>query len=129
MHDPTLILLQTCILVTIKDVCSCYPIYPAALGTLLDTSRSAGLEMKFTPDLLVTPSDLAAFAKHLPLSKESEAVKTAGDAAPIGINPGRLAKGSTGGTFARLRCKLATDHGDGHVNAGQQQCRIDIIRV
>lgn len=47
-------------------LCSYYPLYPPALGTYLDSSLGAALELPCTPDVLLLPSDLAPFAKLLP---------------------------------------------------------------
>ena len=45
---------------------SFYPLYPPALGSCLDSSRGAGLELPCTPDVLLLPSDLTPFAKLSP---------------------------------------------------------------
>eukprot|EP00898_Chlorokybus_atmophyticus_P004991 jgi/Chlat1/5493/Chrsp36S09008 len=44
---------------------SYYPLYPPALGTVLDTSRHmTDIAMPILPDILVLPSDLAPFVKQ-----------------------------------------------------------------
>ncbi|KAK9805391.1 hypothetical protein WJX73_010376 [Symbiochloris irregularis] len=53
---------------------SFYPLYPAAPGAVLDTSRGAHLRMACTPDILITPSDLTSFAKPLLLQSCTPAV-------------------------------------------------------
>jgi DNA polymerase alpha subunit B len=65
---------------------SFYPLFPALLGFPLDTARSAAMELPCTPDVLITPSDLAPFAK----------VVAADCGNVLCINPGRLTKGISG---------------------------------
>lgn len=87
---------------------SYYPMYPPAENVALDVGRSNILELVALPEILLTPSELAAFAKPAiiqsrrldlehsgkELTEDSEEV--------ICINPGRLTKGSTAGTFAHV---------------------------
>jgi hypothetical protein len=99
------------------------PLFPAPLGTPLDCSKAAtALHMPYAPDLLLVPSDLAPFAKLCPLHQLEGAPAAAaraalaaasGNAQPaaaaqaqatyvpdcsaVCINPGRLAKGASGG--------------------------------
>lgn len=157
---------------------SYYPVFPPPPGALLDTSLAAqSLTMGVTPDVLVVPSDLAAFAKLLPLQSTpptpavSAAAHTAatpgaelkspevasaaspgsslpahgsdaagGSAAVVVINPGRLAKGVTGGSYARLSiaaapAAVAALQGDPpQTNAASahgvsSRCRVDIVRI
>lgn len=89
---------------------------------MLDASLGAELELPCTPDILILPSDLAPFAKLV--AAESPAKSgAAADAANLGavaggdvgthqllvmgnvvcVNPGRLAKDKSGGTFAKLQ--------------------------
>lgn len=91
---------------------------------MLDASLGAELDLPCTPDVLILPSDLAPFAKSVAADKPArsgEADKpaksgAADTAARIGagderlvmgnvvcINPGRLAKDKSGGTFAKLQ--------------------------
>ena len=158
--------------------CSYYPVFPPPPGALLDTSLATrSLTMDVTPDVLVVPSDLAAFAKLLPLRSTppapaaSSAVHTAaasgvelkspevapaaspgsslpvhgsdaadGSAAVVVVNPGRLAKGVTGGSYAQLSiaaapAAVAALQGDPpQTNAASahdvsSRCRVDIIRI
>ncbi|GIL59873.1 hypothetical protein Vafri_14687 [Volvox africanus] len=101
---------------------SFYPLYPAAPGTCLDTSHYSQLQLPVMPDVLLMPSDLAPFAKVLqpaawmaggppglevaaaaPGSGKSAAGAPAVSAAPVVvINPGRLSRGTAGGTFAHV---------------------------
>ena len=95
---------------------SYYPLFPPPTDVPLDCSLgAAGLAMPCTPDLLVTPSDLAPFAKLCPVhtppppAADGDAADDGGAAAAaaaatqpasggsmVCVNPGRLAKGSSG---------------------------------
>ncbi|EFJ42302.1 hypothetical protein VOLCADRAFT_107349 [Volvox carteri f. nagariensis] len=99
---------------------SYYPLYPAPPGTCLDTSHYSQLQLPVAPDVLLLPSDLAPFAKVLtPATWMAgappdfmEAVNRTGStgaaaavmstAPVVVINPGRLSRGSAGGTFAHV---------------------------
>ncbi|KAF8059983.1 POLA2 [Scenedesmus sp. PABB004] len=108
-----------------------YPLYPAPPGTCLDLTGDAALALESLPDLLLLPSDLAPFAKALPAAP---ARADGGGYAPAGspgaegapqvvvINPGRLAKGSSGGTYARVSVAA----GAGPL---AERTRVDIVRV
>jgi hypothetical protein len=65
---------------------SLYPLFPATEGTQISMANSHGFDLQITPDILILPSQLNPFAKR------------AGDV--LCINPGRLTKGATAGTFA-----------------------------
>jgi DNA polymerase alpha subunit B len=98
-----------------------YPLYPPALGSCLDSKLSLennSMFLPLTPEVLVLPSDLNPFAKEVKLApsmytreghKSVFADKVVDDAEGLAsssclcINPGRLAKGNTGGTFATLQ--------------------------
>jgi hypothetical protein len=43
--------------------CRFFPLYPAPPGSCLDLTADAALQLQQLPDLLLLPSDLAAFAK------------------------------------------------------------------
>jgi DNA polymerase alpha subunit B len=93
---------------------SYFPMFPPPATVPLDTARAYGLELPCTPHVLVTPSDLAPFAKvtavaqptlEAPQEAEGGEKMEVEPAAPINvvaINPGRLTKGTTAGTFAHL---------------------------
>lgn len=92
-------------------VCSFYPMYPPAAGALLDSSLAGKLHLPVTPDILLLPSDLNPFAKlvSLPTAPPAEAdpalhtqhTSTTSNAGQVVcVNPGRLTKGSGGGTFS-----------------------------
>lgn len=91
---------------------------------MLDASLGAELDQPCTPDVLILPSDLAPFAKSVAADKPArsgEADKPAKSGAAdtaarrgagderlvmgnvVCINPGRLAKDKSGGTFAKLQ--------------------------
>ena len=144
----------------------CYfPLFPPPLDLPLDTSKAvAALVMPAcTPDLLLLPSELAPFAKTLTLppppcpaasdeaseqqqqpSSIAAAAAAAAAAEPPGVvvcvNPGRLTKGSSGGTFAHIHI-LPLPEAVG-VAAGapaatnapvphrvDQRCRVEIRRI
>lgn len=97
-------------------VCSFYPLYPPTPGALLDSNLADKLHLPLTPDILLLPSDLNPFAKLLPvppqlsaaslqpadsaLHTQSAAGSNGKNAQVVCVNPGRLTKGSGGGTFS-----------------------------
>eukprot|EP00889_Picochlorum_renovo_P008632 jgi/Picre1/35662/NNA_003123.t1 len=87
---------------------SYYPMYPPAENVALDVGRSNTLELVALPEILLTPSELAAFAKPTTIqsrrldSDHSGKNLTENCEEVICINPGRLTKGSTAGTFAHV---------------------------
>ncbi len=104
---------------------SYYPLYPPPPGALLDAAlAAAALPLPATPDLLLLPSSLAPFARCVPLPAappDAAAAPGAAAGAPpaaaagaagggsgggggtvVCVNPGRLAKGAAGGTYAEL---------------------------
>lgn len=50
-----------------------YPLYPPPLGTCLDLTGDAALQLHTLPHLLLLPSDLAPFAKAVAASAATEA--------------------------------------------------------
>ena len=92
-----------------------YPLYPPALGSCLDSKLALENDSMFlpaTPDVLILPSDLNPFAKEVAIvptiytreghsSVFSDKVGKATSSC-VCINPGRLAKASTGGTYSSL---------------------------
>jgi hypothetical protein len=86
-----------------------YPLFPAHASACLDTSGDALLRLRARPDLLLLPSDLAPFARRVPPvgpgGGGGVVVRQAageGDDDVLCVNPGRLAKGAGGGTYARI---------------------------
>lgn len=69
---------------------SYYPLFPAPKGLAsLDLSKSTEWEMPVQPDILITPSKLASFARKV--------LDTT-----VVVNPGELTKNTTGGTYAMI---------------------------
>ena len=141
---------------------SFYPLFPPAPGACLDSQVAArypqalDLGAAGTPDLLILPSDLNPFAKRIrcapmeaaaaghegPLREAARGAASApgGAGELVCLNPGRLARGPTGGTFARLRVQPAAaglDHAAGAPAAtnGPQphdlgaRSRVEVVRV
>lgn len=103
---------------------SYYPLFPAAKGASLDLSKSKDWEMAVQPDILIVPSKLATFARQV--------LDTT-----VVVNPGTLAKGTSGGTYAvmdvhpmkkeDLEKSMETDNG---LEKGMQdRLRVDVIRI
>ncbi|KAJ6323977.1 hypothetical protein OIU76_011306 [Salix suchowensis] len=83
---------------------SFYPLYPPAEDIPLDSSLAPeALDITSIPDILILPSDVKYFIKVLTLGEGEEQRKC------ICINPGRLAKGEGGGTFAELNYQGSPD--------------------
>ncbi|KAK2636699.1 hypothetical protein Ddye_031491 [Dipteronia dyeriana] len=79
---------------------SFYPLYPPAEGIPLDFSLAPeALTISSIPDIIVLPSDMKYFIKVLSLGGRSEGEE---EKKCVCVNPGRLAKGEGGGTFAEL---------------------------
>jgi DNA polymerase alpha subunit B len=66
---------------------SYYPLFPPPLGTNLDLKQLQHCQMPCRPDILIVPSKLTCFARAVCDST-------------LVVNPGHLAKGTTGGTYA-----------------------------
>ncbi|CAN1313477.1 DNA polymerase alpha subunit B [Linum perenne] len=84
-----------------------YPLYPPAEDVPVDFSLAPrALRIESVPDILILPSDMKYFIKVLTIggATEDEAAKKC-----ICINPGRLAKGEGGGTFAELDYRGSPD--------------------
>ena len=123
-----------------------FPVFPAPPGACLDATHAAtGLAMTHAPHVLLLPSDLAPFARAVTTRVRGaraagggDAMRVDGDdataaswfAAPAGqaaqhatvcVNPGRLARGNLGGTFAVVTVQHAVPLSSG--------VRVDILRV
>lgn len=69
---------------------SFYPLFPASGESIpLDMRYADKWSMPLSPDILIIPSKLATFAKKL-------------NNGTLALNPGQLAKGSSGGSYAKL---------------------------
>jgi len=98
---------------------SYYPLFPSQLGSLVNVARSENVDMPCTPDILLLPSELAPFARKC-------------NSNALAVNPGRLAKGSTGGTFSKLIVVPKPKSEEGEGGGGQEvhsRTRVDIIRI
>ena len=91
---------------------SFYPLYPPGTSTMLDCTLAhpdapgtrngiGGVAIGVAPDVMVLPSDLGAFAKRFSVG-ENRARDKAGKRSVVALNPGRLARGVGGGTYATL---------------------------
>ena len=100
--------------------CSFYPLNPPAAGAMLDSSHADKLHLPITPDILLLPSDLNAFAKLVPLpSAPPPGADPALPAQPtagadhrgqvVCVNPGRLTKGTGGGTFSCFQIGISAE--------------------
>ncbi|KAI9170464.1 hypothetical protein LWI28_028412 [Acer negundo] len=77
-----------------------YPLYPPAEGIPLDFSLAPeALNISSIPDIIILPSDMKYFIKVLSVGGRSEGEE---EKKCVCVNPGRLAKGEGGGTFAEL---------------------------
>jgi len=75
---------------------SFYPLFPPAEGCQMSMAHSGLLRLEQTPDVLLLPSQLNAFAKRI------------GDV--LCVNPGKLTKGNGAGTFARFSVHPVVRH-------------------
>ncbi|KAJ7945513.1 DNA polymerase alpha subunit B [Quillaja saponaria] len=84
---------------------SFYPLYPPAEAIPMDFSLAPeALQLSSIPDILILPSDIKYFVKVISDGEsEGQQVKC------ISVNPGRLAKGEGGGTFAELDYNAGPD--------------------
>ncbi|CAK7327411.1 unnamed protein product [Dovyalis caffra] len=94
---------------------SFYPLYPPAEDIPLDFSLAPeALNITSIPDILILPSDMKYFIKVLSLGEGEEQRKC------ICINPGRLAKGEGGGTFAELNYQGSPDKMNASIIVGSE---------
>ena len=104
----------------------------------MDTSHYSALQLRNSPDLLLLPSNLAPFAKLLPMEaaaggQSAAVLPPASDASPasssavVAVNPGRLAKGVSGGTFAHIQV-VPADEGDAR-DGVHKRMRVDVKRL
>jgi DNA polymerase alpha subunit B len=120
-----------------------FPMFPPPAHIPMDTSRGYGLELPCTPNILVAPSDLAPFAKVVAISHpdalvaennetpvqengNADAAMTEAAAASsnvVCINPGRVTKGTTAGTFIHM---WVAESGEGGV---ETRCRVEVKKL
>lgn len=113
------------------------PLFPPAPSAPVDCSLAEYLAFPSLPDILLAPSDLAPFAKSIAngqwVHPAQEDVSEEGrNAHSVVVNPGRLAKGPQGGTFARLTI-APSPHADSdsseQLTRIGERTRVDIIRI
>eukprot|EP00877_Chromochloris_zofingiensis_P003455 jgi/Chrzof1/1310/Cz10g02170.t1 len=105
---------------------SFYPLYPAHPSTPLDTTSDHALRLSSLPDLMLLPSDLAPFAKVVSPEAPGGPEATAGaSGAVVCINPGRLLKGNSGGTYAHITVAQQSDR----TQLAASNCRVAIIKI
>lgn len=90
-----------------------YPLYPPVEGIPLDFSLAPeALHISSIPDILILPSDMKYFVKVLSLGEGGEGEE---QVKCICVNPGRLAKGEGGGTFAELNYSGGPDRSNASI--------------
>lgn len=109
--------------------CRIYPVLPAPLGACLDTSLASRFELSNSPDLLIVASDLNPCAKAVevpfPTYKNEQLSIQLAEQKVVCINPGRLAKGRGGGTFAIVAIAGCTR---AHPRVADR-CKVSICRI
>ena len=119
---------------------SYFPMFPPPTSVPLDTSLGYGLDLPCTPHVLVTPSDLAPFAKITSITQpvlgganmeeENTAIK---ETNVVCINPGRLTKGATAGTFAQVwvsETAVMMEDSPGLPSLGvDTRCRVEVKKL
>lgn len=121
---------------------SYFPMFPAPTTVPLNTSRGYGLELPCTPHVLVTPSDLAPFAKIVSIAQPVLKSENAGEEQAavketkvVCINPGRLTKGATAGTFAHMWVAAAgsdtamTEESPASSQGVDASCRVEVKKL
>lgn len=98
-----------------------YPLYPPDVTACLDARHGEALTLDRTPDVLILPSDLKAFAETIE-----------GDV--VCVNPGRLARGNIGGTLAKMVIHPlaeadASNDESLHPHDVHHRCRIDVLKI
>lgn len=96
-----------------------FPLYPPTDDFCTDVNLPLldSFALSHLPQILVTPSNLRAFAHVL------------GGGHVVGVNPGRLTSGEQGGTYAVISVFVeeTPDHSDGIWSPSH--CRVDILKV
>jgi hypothetical protein len=91
---------------------SVYPLIPAAHGANLDYSMLEDIELPFTPDILISPSTLGAFARTI-------------DHDSICLNPGLFCRKASLGTAAIISFNSPMGS---NTDSMAQRVRIDFIQ-
>ncbi|KAL4552225.1 hypothetical protein Ndes2526B_g06451 [Nannochloris sp. 'desiccata'] len=124
-----------------------FPMFPPPAHIPMDTSRGYGLELPCTPNVLIAPSDLAPFAKVVAVSypalvaaaennnngtpENGSADATIAEIAAsnskvICINPGRVTKGTTAGTFVHM---WVAGQEESCGNGVESRCRVEVKKL
>lgn len=128
-----------------------YPLFPPPLGSLLDLSVGPPtLRPPFVPDLLLLPSDLGPFVKVIPRESLSSPQSVSIDPNEVKeenrkdekkdkrkdetlsyvcINPGRLAKGKNGGTYADISIIMDKVGENNSTLDLSKHAKINIVRI
>ena len=112
---------------------SYYPMFPTSANVCLDVTHPESFDMIGLPEILLTPSDLAPFAKQatvkdlrVNLDDEANPVQTTGSHNIVCVNPGRATKGATAGTFAHVYVNAAS----GSIAQGiEGRCKVEIKKI
>lgn len=94
---------------------SFYPLMPAGHGANLDYSLLDQIELPFTPDVLISPSSLGAFARSI-------------DSDSVCINPGLFCRKAALGTAALLSFNAPKASADNFFDSVAQRLRVDFIQ-
>lgn len=86
---------------------------PPAHGANLDYSLLPEIELNFTPDVIITPSTLGAFARAI-------------DADTVCLNPGQLCRKGSMGTAALL--SFSAPKAAGEADCVAERLRVDFIQ-
>ena len=97
---------------------SAYPLFPPARGSFFDCKLAGAAALPQIPHLMITVSDLTPFAKTLQVSKGESTLNT------VAVNPGRLCRGTAGGTFAHVNIK---DNMMNSSTSSNEQVRYSIV--
>lgn len=120
---------------SIAGQASYYPLFPTARGCCFDASLGGALNMPATPDILVLPSDLAPFVKVVPLHQNSSGQASSDQSSFVCINPNRITKGKSGGTYASVFVQGLDQEVEGAPDSAQishavaKRSKVEIIRI
>jgi DNA polymerase alpha subunit B len=102
-----------------------YPVFPPTAGACIDSTRALGSQpqdpcvLQVRPDVLIMPSCLQFFIKNVDDC--------------VCINPGFLVKGSTGGTFCKIKVhplqKEGMSSNDVFENCISERSKVEIIKL
>ena len=112
---------------------SYYPMFPTSANVCLDVTHPESFDLIGLPEILLTPSDLAPFAKQatindlrVNLDDEASPVRVTASHNVVCINPGRATKGATAGTFAHVYVNGASSS----IAQGiEGRCKVEVKRI